>query len=249
MGGSSATSVRFAWVPPSSNASFTHPVPPSLSAAFSPRLPSPIGCDVVRSVLRSWTPCHALSVAELTQRTVFCRLPLVGSRRSRQSAVGSRQSAVGTGRRERETPQRRSVTLGGRGGTDGQSDPGPDRRYQTGVSAAGAGRRATRPVTEMVVGRGPPPRLVGSGEWPGDRMEPAQPGMFRTGRLTTLPERMHEVQALSRRGEPSTRARTRLDVRIPAALGPPVGVTDVHPERRLLAADLTHRCHDTPTSS
>jgi hypothetical protein len=26
-----------------------------------------------------------------------------------------------------------------------------------------------------------------------------------------------------------------------------VGVTDVHPERRLLAADLTHRCHDTPT--
>ena len=33
--------------------------------------------------------------------------------------------------------------------------------------------------------------------------------MFRTGRLTTLPERMQDVQALSRLGDPSTRARTR----------------------------------------
>jgi len=32
--------------------------------------------------------------------------------------------------------------------------------------------------------------------------------MFRTGRLTTLPERMHDVQAFSRFGEPSTIART-----------------------------------------
>ncbi len=33
--------------------------------------------------------------------------------------------------------------------------------------------------------------------------------MFRMGRLTTFPDRMHEVQALSRLGEPSTMARTR----------------------------------------
>ena len=33
--------------------------------------------------------------------------------------------------------------------------------------------------------------------------------MSRTGRLTTLPDRMHDVQALSRLGDPSTRARTR----------------------------------------
>jgi hypothetical protein len=37
----------------------------------------------------------------------------------------------------------------------------------------------------------------------------AQPGMLRTGRLVTLPERMQEVQAFRRFGEPSTRARTR----------------------------------------
>ena len=36
-----------------------------------------------------------------------------------------------------------------------------------------------------------------------------QAGMSRTGRLTTLPERMHDVQTLSRLGDPSTRARTR----------------------------------------
>ena len=40
-----------------------------------------------------------------------------------------------------------------------------------------------------------------------------------------------------------------LDVRVPATLRPPVGVTDIHSEPRLLAADLTNRCHDTPTSS
>jgi hypothetical protein len=94
----------------------------------------------------------------------------------RQSLVGSRQSAVGTGRRERETPRRRSVTLGGRGGTDGQSDPGRDRGYQTGVSAAGAGRRATRPVTEMVVGTGPPPRVVGSASGPETGWSRLSPG-------------------------------------------------------------------------
>ena len=33
--------------------------------------------------------------------------------------------------------------------------------------------------------------------------------MSRTGRLTTLPDRMQEVQTLSRLGDPSTRARTR----------------------------------------
>jgi hypothetical protein len=33
--------------------------------------------------------------------------------------------------------------------------------------------------------------------------------MFRTGRLTTLPDRMHEVHALIRLGVPSTIARTR----------------------------------------
>ena len=37
----------------------------------------------------------------------------------------------------------------------------------------------------------------------------AQTGMLRTGGLTTLPDRMHDVQALMRRGEPSIRARTR----------------------------------------
>ena len=40
-----------------------------------------------------------------------------------------------------------------------------------------------------------------------------------------------------------------LDVRVPTTLGPPVGVADVHAERRLLPAHLTHRCHDVPTSS
>jgi hypothetical protein len=43
----------------------------------------------------------------------------------------------------------------------------------------------------------------------GQTAEWGQPGMFRTGRLTTFPDRMHEVQALRRLGEPSTRARTR----------------------------------------
>ncbi len=33
--------------------------------------------------------------------------------------------------------------------------------------------------------------------------------MSLTGRLTTLPDRMHDVQALIRLGDPSTRARTR----------------------------------------
>ena len=40
-----------------------------------------------------------------------------------------------------------------------------------------------------------------------------------------------------------------LDVRIPASLRAPMGVRDVHPEVRLLAANLTNRCHDAPTSS
>ncbi len=33
--------------------------------------------------------------------------------------------------------------------------------------------------------------------------------MLRLGRFTTLPARMHDVQALTRLGDPSTRARTR----------------------------------------
>ncbi len=33
--------------------------------------------------------------------------------------------------------------------------------------------------------------------------------MFRVGRFTTLPARMHEVQALTRLGDPSTTALTR----------------------------------------
>lgn len=33
--------------------------------------------------------------------------------------------------------------------------------------------------------------------------------MSRIGRLTTLPDRMQDVQALRRLGDPSTRARTR----------------------------------------
>ena len=37
-----------------------------------------------------------------------------------------------------------------------------------------------------------------------------------------------------------------LDVRVPAPLGPAVRVADVHPERGLLATDVTHRCHDAP---
>ena len=39
-----------------------------------------------------------------------------------------------------------------------------------------------------------------------------------------------------------------LDVRVPTPLGPAVGVADVHAERRLFPTDLTHRCHDVPTS-
>src|SRR5262245_64096264 len=34
-----------------------------------------------------------------------------------------------------------------------------------------------------------------------------------------------------------------LDVGVPTTLGAPVGVADRHAERRLLAADLAHRCH------
>jgi len=35
-----------------------------------------------------------------------------------------------------------------------------------------------------------------------------------------------------------------LDVRIPAALGPAVGVRHVHPEAGMLATDLANGCHD-----
>ena len=49
-------------------------------------------------------------------------------------------------------------------------------------------------------------------------------------------------------GRPVHQGPDPLDVRIPAPLGPPVGVADVHAERRLLATHLAHRCHDAPTS-
>jgi hypothetical protein len=35
-----------------------------------------------------------------------------------------------------------------------------------------------------------------------------------------------------------------LDVRIPAALGPPVGVRHAHPEAGMLATDFANGCHD-----
>jgi len=51
------------------------------------------------------------------------------------------------------------------------------------------------------------------GDWfkkeTGSRRRLGQEGKVRIGRLTTLPDRMHEVQALTRFGDPSTRARTR----------------------------------------
>src|ERR1035437_3212895 len=50
-------------------------------------------------------------------------------------------------------------------------------------------------------------------------------------------------------GRPVDDGTDPLDIGIPTTLGAPVGVTDVHSERRLLAADLTHRCHDASTSS
>ena len=121
--------------------------------------------------------------------------------------------------------------------------PGCDRRWSsaaappTPASACWTGSRC--------------PRWAGStGRGVDRRGQPAgQPAEgTRRGGLVTLPARMHEVQTWRRRGDAVDQGPDPLDVGVPAALGAPVGVAEAHAERRLLAADLTYRCH-RPTSS
>ena len=57
-----------------------------------------------------------------------------------------------------------------------------------------------------------------------------------------LPALMHDVHAFTRRGVPSTSARTRC-VGVPTAVVPLVREGDGFAEERLLAADVTDRCH------
>ena len=117
--------------------------------------------------------------------------------------------------------------------------PGPGCEGRRGRPCGG--RRGVGPA-----GDGAPRRTVGGA----GRIRPRGSARDVADRalrhLARADARGADVQTL---GGPVDDGAHLLDVGIPTTLRPPVGVTDVHSERRLLAADLAHRCHDTPTSS
>ena len=145
-------------------------------------------------------------------------------------------------------PSARASSVGGRCSTGAAAAGGmapPVLRRGRPVTR-GRSRTITGSCRDAVTGRRP----SGSGRpVRGRSPAEAQPGKERIGRLVTLPDADAGRADVESLGGAVHDGAHLLDVGIPTTLGPPVGVTDVHSERRLLAADLAHRCHDTPTSS